>query len=178
MHLSGSAAPLTYLFGVLTWREVSLILLGLTLLVGVLETLRLKGHIDWWIYDKLTREYEEDDVAGYVLYVVGMTATAWLFDPAVAAPAMLMLTVGDPISGYLSSADLGEKEWWVMAVTFGVCLAITVLLGVPVLAGVLGAAAATVADARTPIVAGYVVDDNLTIPLCAGTVMWLVVALL
>jgi len=60
--------------------------------------------------------------------------------------------------------------------TFGICLAIASLLDVPLAAGIAGALAATVADGATPIVRGYVIDDNATIPLGAGAAMWLVLA--
>ncbi|MFB6352128.1 MAG: hypothetical protein ABEK29_10160, partial [Bradymonadaceae bacterium] len=44
--------------------------------------------------------------------------------------------------------------------------------GVPAVAGAL---VATLADGTTPVVRGYVIDDNATIPLGAAAAMWLAV---
>ena len=45
-----------------------------TLVAGVLEALRLSGRLEWQVYDVLTREYEQDNPAGYALYAVSMAA--------------------------------------------------------------------------------------------------------
>ncbi len=39
--------------------------------VCVLEAVRLSTGLDWVVYDRLTREYEQDNVAGYALYTSG-----------------------------------------------------------------------------------------------------------
>jgi dolichol kinase len=177
VHASGAALPGAFLAGVASWPAVQWVLVAASVVVAVLEALRLYGHVSWWVYDRLTREYEQENLAGYALYVFSWTATAWLFDPPVAVPAMLMLALGDPASGLLSrSAGLGVKEGWVLLATFGICLAIASLLAVPPAAGVAGAFAATLADGATPVVRGYVIDDNATIPLGASVAMWLVLA--
>ncbi|MFB6268653.1 MAG: dolichol kinase [Halobacterium sp.] len=184
VHSTGAVPPLAYLAGVVPWWVVQWLLVGCSVLVVVLEVLRLSGYVSWWIYDRLTREYEQDNPAGYALYVLSYTATLWLFDPAIAVPAVLMLAIADPISGYLSEGGLGRKRTRVLAATFGVCLAIATLvdygtfLDVPLAAAVAGALTATIADGATPIVRGYVIDDNATIPLGAATAMWLVVTFL
>jgi dolichol kinase len=97
---------------------------------------------------------------------------------------MLMLAIGDPISGLMGSAEVGEtKGVTTLLVMFGVCLGLAVgsfwaegaALGASTLvAGVVGAAGATLADGVKPVVAGYVVDDNLSIPPAACVGMWLV----
>jgi hypothetical protein len=70
---------------------------------------------------------------------------------------------------------------------FGVCLALALgtfvaegseLEFIVVAAGVAGAAGATVADGVKPVVAGYVVDDNLSIPPAACGTIWVVLWLL
>lgn len=177
VHASGAVVPGAFLAGVVSWPAVQWFLVAASVLAAVLEALRLYGHVSWWVYDRLTREYEQENVAGYALYTFSWTATAWLFDPTIAVPAMLMLAFGDPASGLLSrDAGLGMKAGWVLLATFGICLAIASLLGVPPLAGVAGALAATLADGATPVVRGYVIDDNATIPLGAGVAMWAVLA--
>lgn len=182
VHTTGSIPPLAYLADVVSWPVVQWLMVACSVLVVVLEALRLSGYVSWWIYDRLTREYEEENPAGYALYVLAYTATAWLFDPSVAVPAVLMLAIADPISGYVSAGGLGRKRTWVLAATFGVCLAIATLvdtatfLDVSLAAAVAGALAATVADGATPIIRGYVIDDNATIPLGAAAAMWVVQA--
>ncbi|MFB6136234.1 MAG: dolichol kinase [Halobacteriaceae archaeon] len=175
VHASGSAIPLGYLlarrFGVafVDWRLCRYFLLAGSLAALGLEALRLTGRVDWAIFDQLTREYERENLAGYALYAFGMTVAAWAFEPRVALPAMLMLTVGDPVSGLLSSGSLA-KQAWVLLVMFAVCVAIAGFF-VPPVPAALGAATAAVADGLKPVVAGYVVDDNLTIPIGGGAAM-------
>jgi len=69
----------------------------------------------------------------------------------------------------------------VLAATFAVCFALawpftTGAAGAVVggVAAAVGAAGATLADGVKPVVAGYVVDDNLSIPPAACTGIWLV----
>lgn len=174
VHASGAIPPVAFLAGVLPWTSFQWLLVAGSVLVVVLEALRLSGYVSWWIYDRLTREYEQDNPAGYALYVLSCTATAWLFAPAVAVPAILMLALADPFSGWLSRGGLGRKRGWVLLATFGVCMVIATLLAVPTGPAVAGALAATLADGATPVVRGYVLDDNATIPLGAATAMWLV----
>jgi dolichol kinase len=114
-----------------------------------------------------------------------MTGVAWLFGPTVAVPGMLMLAIGDPVSGILGSNEAGRtKRAGVVLAMFAVCFALgaATLLGqaaLPVALGAaaVGAAGATVADGYTPVVAGYVVDDNLTIPPAACLGVWAVLRL-
>ncbi len=175
VHASGALLPGAFLAGVLSWPAVQWLLVVGSAGAAVLEVLRLSGYVSWRIFDRLTREYEQDNVAGYALYMFSWTATAWLFDPPIAVPAMLMLALADPASGLLSrDAGLEMKEGWVLLATFGICMAIATLLDVPPLPAVAGALVATMADGATPVVRGYVIDDNATIPLGAGVAMWLV----
>lgn len=192
VHASGSALPLAFLAGLLTYGQLRLVLVAGSALVVVLEVLRLglnavPGPLDR-LFDRLTREYEEDNPGGYALYAFSMTAVALVFPAYAAVPGMLMLTLGDPVSGVLGSAPPGEhKRPAVLAAMFAVCFAFAMLV-LPVLrpgermvilgvAAAVGALGATLADGFKPIVAGYVVDDNATIPPAAGVgiavVLWL-----
>ena len=107
--------------------------------------------------------------------------------PAVAIPGMLMLTIGDPISGILSSNRVTQsKRRTTLAAMFAVCFALAwpVVRGVAlttaagVVAASVGALGATVADGFKPVVAGYVVDDNASIPLLGSGGIWLVLQVL
>jgi len=178
IHMSGMTVPLAYLFGpdVVTWRLVQGFLAAALVVVVVLEYLRLSVGLDWAIYDRLTREYEQDNPAGYALYIVGMAVVAGSVSIGlpveVAVAAMLMLSIGDPISGLLGSAEASNvKQAWVLLVMFGVCTLLAAPF-VPAAAAVLGGIAATFADGVKPTVAGYVVDDNFSIPVFGAVAMW------
>jgi len=168
VHATGAAIPLGYVLGLVDWRGVRWLWTASALVALVLEALRLSGALEWRIYDTLTREYEQENLAGYALYMLSMTGVAWLFEPRAAVPGMLMLAIADPVSGLLGSGELRTvKGWPVLAATFAVCL----LLALPFVGAVpaaLGAAAATLADGAKPVVRGYVIDDNLTIPPAAA----------
>ncbi|WP_181687042.1 dolichol kinase [Halorhabdus salina] len=185
VHASTSAIPLSYVFlAEVTWRAVQLFL-GVAVLGALgLEIVRLYVGLDWAIFDRLTRSYEQENLAGYFLGAVGLAVVAVAFTPPgaeylvvgltespVAVPAMLMLTIADPFSGLLGSGELRPaKQTWVLLATFGLCL----LLAAPFVAtpvAVIGAVAATLADGIKPIVRGYVIDDNLTIPIGAAVAM-------
>jgi len=185
VHATGAAIPLAWAFGLVEWWSVRLAWTVALAGALALEAGRLSGRVDLAIYDRLTREYERDNLAGYALYMVSMTLVAYLFAfepgvafagvlpyrPGVAAAAMLMLALADPVSGLLSSGELRDvKRLRVLAATFAVATLVAVPF-VPALPAVLGGAAATLADGVKPVVAGYVIDDNLTIPPAAAVGM-------
>ena len=173
VHVSGTGYPALYLLGLASYEQLGLLLVASSVGALVLEVIRLFVGLDWRIFDELTREYEQENLAGYALYIFGMTVAALAFGPRVAIPAMLMLTIADPISGLAGSGELGVKDTHTLLLTFGVCLLITSLSGLPLVAAVLGALAATLADGMKPIIAGYVIDDNITIPVVSAVVMYL-----
>lgn len=182
VHASGVGFPALYLLRVVDWPTLGWLLLAGAGVAAGLEAVRLGVGLDWAIYETLTREYERDNVAGYALYMFSMTAVALAFEPHVAVPGMLMLAIGDPVSGLLGSNEAGRaKRLGVLGVMFAVCfaLAAAVLVGpaplTPALvAAAVGAAGATVADGFTPVIRGHVLDDNLTIPPVACLGIWLV----
>ncbi|MFB6354412.1 MAG: dolichol kinase [Halobacteriales archaeon] len=180
VHASGSIVPLAYVAEVVSWPQVQALALAATAVVGTLEAVRLSASVDWvgyrlldrLVYRRLIRSYEEDNPGGYALFVVGGTVAAFAFPPTVAVPAFLMLTIADPVSGLLADNEYGApKRPAVLAVTFAVGGLIAVPF-VPVLPALLGALTATAADGFTPVVHGYVIDDNIGIPIGAGAAMW------
>lgn len=179
VHVSGSLVPIAYLLEVLPWEYVKyLVTVGAGAAV-VLEFVRLWIGLDWAIYDRLTRDYEADNPAGYALALVAAAIVVWAFEPAIAVTAMLVLTIADPIAGVLSDVEDVDrmKPPWVMAVTFLVSLAIAAAL-LPVRAAVPVAVAVVLADAVKPRIYGYVIDDNFSIPVSAGVVAWVALAYL
>ncbi|SFC26188.1 Dolichol kinase [Halobiforma haloterrestris] len=175
VHASGSGLVALYLLADyleagLTWDRFRLLMVVLAVGALALEFVRLRVGLDWWIYEKLTREYEQEKVAGYGLYMISMTVVVLLFDPPIALPAMLMLSLGDPISGAVSENSLNRVKGPKVLVTMFV---VSALLAVPFLreyplAVVAAALGATVADGITHEIRGYIVDDNLTIPIYAA----------
>lgn len=172
VHVIGGFPVALYLLDWLAWPQVRLLYLGGISVAVALEALRLLGGVDWWIFRELTREYEQANPAGYALYVIGSTAVALAFAPRIAVPAVLMLAIVDPVSGLLAEREgRGVKRPLVLAVTFALAGAIA-LAFVPLPAAMAGAAVATAADGVTPVVRGYVIDDNLGIPIGSGVAMW------
>lgn len=177
VHVSGGFPVALYLLGWLDWPGVRLLyLLGVGMAVA-LEAARLVVGVDWWVFRELTREYERGNPAGYALYVVGAAGVTLAFEPRVAVPAVLILAIVDPVSGVLASPGRRMlKRPTVLAVTFALAGAIA-LAFVPLHAAVAGAALATIADGATPVVRGYVIDDNLGIPVGAAVAIWFVLQL-
>ncbi|MFA1609681.1 dolichol kinase [Halobellus rubicundus] len=185
VHASGTGLVLLYVFSVVTWAQFGRLMLFAAAVAAVLETLRLFVGLDWAIYDRLTRPYEETNVAGYALYMFSITAVALVFAPHLAVPAALMLTIGDPISGLLGTTREADeaKRVETLGAMFLVCLLVSAPFLVPVAGAVAGGAAsvaaalaATLADGFKPVIAGYVVDDNLSIPPVAAVAGGVVLA--
>ena len=177
VHASGTGLPLLYVLKFVTWRQFGYVMLACSAVAAALEFVRLVIGLDWEIYDELTRPYEQENVAGYGLYMFSITAVVLAFEPHIAVPAALMLTLGDPISGLLSTTrEAGEpKRLRTLAAMFAICLALSVPFLIPatgvavgVAASVAAALAATVADGFTPVIRGYVIDDNASIPVAAA----------
>jgi dolichol kinase len=174
VHVSGTLVPAAYLAEVLPWRTLQYFLAAGAALAVVLEAVRLVVGIDWVVFDRLTREYERDNPAGYALAVVAAALVVWAFAPTVAVPALLMLTIADPFAGVLGSTTGPDdrKGPGVAAATFLVCLAIAVPF-LPPRAALPAAAVAVAADAVKPRVFGFVVDDNFSIPVGAALAAFL-----
>lgn len=175
VHVSGSAIPLSYLLGI-DWPVVQWVVLVGAATALVLEVLRLTHTVEWWLFDRLTRDYEWRSIAGYAWYAFGFAIVAWTFEPPIAVASMFMLAIADPVSGYLGRGEKRVKRTPVLLVTFAITLAIGVLLGIVLPAAVAGALVATLADGVTLKIGTRYIDDNIAIPVGAGTAMWLVVA--
>ena len=194
IHLSGLSVPAAILF---FGRNATMALIALALLAALfLERRRLAGKIEL----PAVRDSEAGRVAGYIYYIFGALLTVLLFPPAIAIAAMLMLSLGDAASGIIGSVVRGsavrtrimEGQSWrrkpllVVAGTFAVCflagyaahLVEVTFFPVPVFLSpfvyLVGAAAATFADAVPLSFRKKVVDDNLSIPVLSGAAMYVV----
>lgn len=176
-HVAGGTPIGLYLIEWVSWPQIRLLYLGGIVLTMVLEAGRLLVGLDWWVFRELTREYEAGNPAGYALYVVGAAVAVLAFEPRIAVPAVLMLALVDPLSGLLGQNEFGEpKRPTVLAITFGSAALIAIPF-VPLPAAVLAGFVVMVADGLTPVIAGYVIDDNVTIPVGAAVAIWLAVQL-
>lgn len=174
VHASGSILPALYLLELVTWTHTQLLFLVGAAVAVVLEVLRHTGRIRWRIYTYLTREYEQETVAGYALYMLSSAAAVLAFEPRIAVPAVLMLMLGDPISGLSSSGEFRRvKRPRSLATMFVVCAVIALpFVHEAPLAVLLGGLGGMVADGVKPTVRGHVIDDNLTIPPVAAAAMF------
>ena len=180
IHITGLSVPV----GILVFGRVyTAVMIALALAVALLlEAGRLKGKFRL----PEVRDHEEEKVAGYIYYIVGSLLTVLLFQPMIAVTSMLMLSLGDAASGLVGSVlensnVRGRNERWrvkplpIVAGMFLVCLAIgyfsSGLTGLPLQVYLAGAVGATVADTVALVFWGRNLDDNLTIPLFAGTLM-------
>jgi dolichol kinase len=179
VHSSGSVVPLPYLAGLATWLQTQALFVTGAAIALALEGLRHSGRIDWRIYDYLTREYEQDNIAGYALYMISSAAVVLLFEPMISIPAVFMLTIGDPISGLVASGEFRQvKRPRALATMFLVSAALAwPFLHEYPLAVALGALGATAADGYKLVIRTYVIDDNLTIPTVGATLMLLGIGL-
>ncbi len=181
IHLTGLSVP----FGIIVFgRTFTATVIALVLLLSlILEVQRLKGKIRL----PEVRQHEEEMVAGYIYYIVGSLLTVVLFPPMIAVTAMLLLSLGDTVSGLVGSIlensnVRGSNEKWrmkplpIVAAMFLACLGIGFLASVsftklsfPVYLA--GAAGATIADSVAIIVCNRALDDNFSIPVFAGAIM-------
>lgn len=185
VHSSGILIPALYLLDLVGWTVVQGLLVLGTGIALILEYLRLRVGLDWWIYRRLTRPYEAETVAGYALYMMSITVVGLVFEPVVAIPAMLMLMIGDPISGLVSSGEFTPvKGWQSWVAMFVVSFLLTLPFALEAVgnwewalgAAIVGAGLGTVADGVKPTVRGHVVDDNLTIPIAGAVGLWVTYA--
>ncbi len=179
IHLTGLSVPASIL---LLGRDITVGLVGLALVVGlILERERLRGKIRM----PAVRDHERNRVAGYIYYILGALLTVLVFEPMIALTALLMLSLGDAASGLAGSAIRGSnirvaggrrlKPLPVMLTILGVCFIVGYLsswmTGLSPQVYLVGAVGATVADAVPISFRSKSIDDNLTIPLCAGGMM-------
>jgi dolichol kinase len=180
IHLLGLSVP----FGLLVFgRTFTATMIALALVVAlVLEWQRLKGKISL----PEVRVQEENKVASYIYYITGSLLCVLLFPTMIAVNAMLLLSLGDTVSGLvgsvLSKADVrSRKKMWslkpmpIVVAMFIACLLIGYLasgitqLSFPVYFA--GAVGATFADCVAIVIYNRSLDDNLSIPIFAGLLM-------
>ena len=180
IHVLGFLLPVAYvLFG--RGVMIPLMLLGCILVLGA-DVARLylpPAHALYVrLFGRLTRSAEEQRLTGASVLMIGQTLAVLLFPPVIAPAAMTFGVTGD-VAAALIGARYGRLHWRQGKSIAGIaaCLVAAFLGGLvwgrlawPVVLA--GAGAATLAEAL-PVR----LDDNLTIPLVGGAVMWALVGL-
>jgi dolichol kinase len=180
IHLTGLSVP----FGILLYgKAFTAAMIALALAAALLlEAGRLKGMIRL----PAVREHEAVRVAGYIYYIIGSLLTVLLFQPMVAVLSMLLLSLGDTVSGLVGSVlkdsnVRGKNEPWhvkplpIVAAMLCACMLIGYLSSglthLPFRVYLAGAIGATIADSVAVVIRGRGLDDNLSIPLFSGILM-------
>jgi dolichol kinase len=173
IHVAGTAFPALYILPFVAWWHVAVFMLGATSIASVLELLRLRSGLNLFLYEFL-RDYEEDSPAAYIMFMWSATGAALVFDPQVAIPAILMLTLADPIAGAASVDELRQiKRPRALVTMFLACAVLTVpFVHERPLAVVCGGLGGMLADGIKPTVRGVVVDDDLTIAPAGAVGIW------
>lgn len=186
VHSSGVILPILYVTGFVNEYELSVLLLIGVFMVLILEYFRLYKGFNHTIYDKLTREYESENIAGYALYIIGMFIAWILFSPIAAISGMLMLSIGDPVSGLLGNIkrDVKSMKWVPMIGMFVICCLIVAPFTIyelgfytGIFSALLGSVGAVIVDEYKPTINGRIIDDNLTIPIFSALLITVIMYL-
>ncbi len=178
IHLSSSLTPVVYMF---TDRALVLELLipvaALILLLDVVrQHPRLRAFYDRH-WGRLMRSDELGRLCGASHVMLAQVISVLLFPRWVAIAVLLFLAISDSLAS-LAGMRIGGPRWHNASLAgSGAFLVSAVVIGLlclpgQPLIGVSGALVATVVEALPLRVGRSRVDDNLTVPLCAGLVMW------
>jgi dolichol kinase len=191
--MAGCVIPAAYYFFVS--REIMAAALAACVIgAGILEYMRLTGRD--LHPTSFMRPSERGRLAGYFYAAAALFLAVLLFSKPIAVAAVLFLVFGDSITGLagavlsmyrgkrsvdvrdgaergLAYAVTHPKPLSLMLVMFAVCSVIGLALRpeLSYFAIAAGAAGAVIADAFPWRVAGFTIDDNLSIPLLSGALM-------
>ena len=157
------------------------VLAGLTVVVLILSLEERSGQIipffDFFL-KHLERKSEEEGMRaqGLVFYLAGVTIAVAIFPKDIALASIMILAVGDSVSrivgpyGYLRH-PLNSTKFIEGVLAGWVAAASAALFFVPYSYAFTAAAVAMYIEALDIEINNYKLDDNLTIPVIAGTVM-------
>ncbi|MBU0616213.1 MAG: phosphatidate cytidylyltransferase [Planctomycetes bacterium] len=180
VHLASAAFPIAYW---LTDKPFMLcVLVPLAVIAIVAEALRhtrpgFRTFIDNWL-GRVLRQAETHTLTGATYVTLGALLSILLFDKPIAITVLLFLSVSDALASLVGirfgRVRLGSKSLEGSAAFFvsAAIIALLIMRSAPLVA-IVGAAVATLTEALPLKVAGRKLDDNLTIPLVAGTAMTL-----
>ncbi|MFH1682375.1 MAG: hypothetical protein ABIA37_01125, partial [Candidatus Woesearchaeota archaeon] len=136
--------------------------------------------LDWFL-----RNFEREDQRkifpgrGTLFFFIGVLLAVKLFEKDIALAAIMILALGDSVSHvvgrYFGRIKLFSQTKMLEGTLAGVVAGFAgAVLFVPIIPAFLGSLAAMVLEAVQIELNGRAVDDNLFIPLIAGTVIYLV----
>lgn len=112
---------------------------------------------------------------GASFFVLGMALAAWLFPPATAAAAVLILAWGDSIAAligpYGNISYLNPKKTWEGILAGILAATLAASFAVPFTIALAASSVAMLLEGLDLKLGSWKIDDNLLIPLAAGTVM-------
>ena len=163
-------------------KKTMLLGLGIATLISILiEYIRLRfSEFNRWLivrFSLLLRPYEERHVTGQTYFALGCFLTVLLFSKNIAITSLVFLAVGD-VAGAIVGAFFGRTKLlrksiegtgacWLACFLTGLILHFTVVFNEPFVLFV-GALAAALGESLS-----IPPDDNLTMPLFTGAVMYL-----
>ena len=159
----------------------------LGLIVGILASIickRIRLPIFSFLIDHIERDEQKEVFPGkgLVFFFIGFLLVMQLFERDIALAAMMILTLGDSIS-HMAGAQFGQTKnifngqskkllEGTLAGTIASFLAAVAFVPIP--EAFFGSAVAMIAEVIKIDFNDHTLDDNLVVPLVAGTVMVLV----
>jgi len=177
IHIFNLVIPFTYLFFFESRFQVLRILVSLTVFAIVIEYLRVHSVIIKKIFDNflisMLRLHEmEGKYTGATWVFIGSTLTVAVFPKEIAVISLIYMSIGDTVAG-LVGRKFGKIKFYDKTIEGSlagliVCLlsGYLVQLSLPLVVVFSGAFAAMFIE-LLPIS----IDDNLSVPLFAGTIM-------
>ena len=179
VHLASATIPLVYCYAS---RDFMLVALGILSAVALgIEFFRAtragaRAFIDRWL-GRIIRTAESATMTGATYVVLGGLLAIFLFEKRIAIAVLLFLSISDALASLVGikfgRVKLLGKKSLAGSLAFFLSAAAIVSFVQPSAwwIGLLGAFTATIVEALPLKIAGYKLDDNLTIPLIAGAVM-------
>jgi len=159
-------------------------LLGLiiaSLVTVAVDLLRLSDHrlrrFFLHLFRSLIRPHEEEHLLGSTHYMIAALLSVIVFDHEVAIAALAFLVLGDAAAAIVGK-QFGKPLYWGKSPHGSIaCFAVCLAVGIPLLGStpiaLIGATAATVAEALpSPL------DDNMRVPIFSGIAMQLALRLI
>lgn len=180
--LTGLSLAALFYFDILSPTAVFL-----AIIIGVLASI-LSKRMKVPGFDFFLKHFEREEMKktfpgkGMIYFFVGVLLAMKLFEKDIALAAIMILALGDSVShliggryGQLKNIFNGKSKKLLEGTLAGtVAGALGAALFVPVPEAILGSAAAMIAEVIEIDLNKNTLDDNLVVPLAAGTVMLLI----
>lgn len=170
----------------LFYNIITPLIIFIFLIIGIfasLLSLKIRIPIISWFLNNFEREKDKKNLPGrgVIFAFVGILLVLQLFEKNIALASLTILTFCDSISLLIGKAfgktnSILDKKKKIEGTIAGVLISsIFACFFVPFYLGVIGSLTAGVFELLTIKVQDIRIDDNLIIPLSAGTIMFLIV---